>query len=356
VKSRTFFTVYFLDCIYYLFERLKKPLPRIFMSRKIKVLSIDGGGIRGIIPALVLAHIEELTGRPISESFDLIAGTSTGGILSLGLTKPDANGKPQYRARDLIKFYEEDGQRVFTRSFWRRVYTIENLLEERYTPYGIESVLDKYFGEARLKDAITEVLITSYEIERRISFFFKSSNARIGPSHDFSMSDVARATSAAPTYFEPAKLLKSDGSDYYALVDGGIFANNPAMCAYVEAKSMFPDAEEILVVSLGTGEQVKRLPYDDAKRWGLAQWARPMLGVVFDGVSDTVDYQLKKLLPPTSKGLMRYHRFQTRLDLGGDEMDDTSPQNLRFLRLLAEDMILQRSFEFELLAKQLLVD
>ena len=321
------------------------------MPNLMKVLSIDGGGIRGIIPAMILTEIEKRTGKPIAELFDLIAGTSTGGILALGLTKPDPSGtKPQYTAEDGIKLYETEGSRIFSRSIWHKIHSVWSVEEEKYPSDGIESVLNEYFGDARLKDARTEVLITSYEIERRIPFFFRSTRARDPqkPGYDFPMWQVARATSAAPTYFEPIKIETDDRSDYYALIDGGVFANNPAMCAFAEAKIMYRDADEFLIVSLGTGELTRPLPYDEAKGWGLRQWAQPIIGVIFDGVSDTVDYQLEQLLPAT-----RYFRFQTRLNEGNDDLDDASRTNIRALKLQAEDIIRKKSQDLDNLCRQL---
>ncbi len=319
----------------------------------IKVLSIDGGGIRGVIPAMVLAEIERLTEQPVASLFHLIAGTSTGGILALGLTKPDLHGKPEYSARQLVGLYEKEGERIFSTTVWQKFRGLGNLLEEKYPSEGVESVLHEYFGEARLKDAVADVLITAYETERRIPWLFKSSNAKAKEGYDFPMRLVARATSAAPTYFEPLKLDASDPGDYYSLIDGGVYANNPAMCAYVEARTAFPDAGEILLVSLGTGELTRPLKYDDLKGWGLAHWAQPVLNVVFDGVSSTVDYQLRQLLPVSPDGAKRYYRFQTRLDPSTDDMDNASHDNVRALKLLAESLMRDRADELKKLCARL---
>lgn len=304
------------------------------MGRFAKILAIDGGGIRGVIPAMVLAEIERRTQRPISELFDLIAGTSTGGILALGVTKPGADGKPTYSADQLISIYEQDGDKIFATSPWHRLRALGNLLEQRYPSSGVEEVLHNYFGETRLGDAIKPVLITAYEIERREPFFFKSYRA----DRNFPMWLVARATSAAPTYFEPAKLDLAGPEERFVLVDGGVFANNPALCAHVEAKDKFADADDILVVSLGTGQTTRPIHYEEAHRWGLAMWAQPLLGVVFDGVSDTVDYQLQILCKKES-GVARYYRFQTELAYANDDMDDASDRNIRDLKRTAEDLV-----------------
>src|SRR5579864_6405026 len=216
----------------------------------VRILAIDAGGIRGIIPAIVLAYIERATGRSIAKLFDLVAGTSTGGILALGLTIPKTAGAPLYSAQGFVEMYEHEGRRIFSRSLWRRIIACDNLTEERYSAAGIEAVLADYFGDSRLADAVTDVLVTSYEIERSFPFFFKSSNARERRDYDFPARLVARATSAAPTYFEPTKLSAGATDDYYTLIDGGVFANNPAACALVEARTTHPGAGDFLVVSI----------------------------------------------------------------------------------------------------------
>lgn len=167
---------------------------------------------------MVLASLEERAQKPIAQLFDLIAGTSTGGILALALTKPNPVGKPQYSARRLIQLYEKEGERIFPQSIFTRLRMLEN---EKFPASGIEGVLNDYFGETRLSRALTEVLVTSYEIEQRRPYFFKRSKAIADPERrDFLMKHVARATSAAPTYFEPLKLPTKDITDYYALIDG----------------------------------------------------------------------------------------------------------------------------------------
>ncbi|MBD1831436.1 patatin-like phospholipase family protein [Cyanobacteria bacterium FACHB-472] len=321
------------------------------MSRLIKVLSIDGGGIRGIIPAMILAEIEQITSKPIAELFHLIAGTSTGGILALGLTKPNGGGKPEHPAANLVRLYEKEGSRIFPQSNFTK---LKNLQDEKYPSDGIERVLEEYFGETMIGEALTEILIPSYDIELRRPYFFKRTKARKNPKcHNFYMKKVARATSAAPTYFEPLKLETNDLTDYYALIDGGVFANNPAMCAYVQAKSNYPDAIDFLIVSIGTGELTTILPYEKVKDWGLLQWAQPIIHVTFDGVSDTVHYQLKQLLPPV-RDQRRYYRFQTRLTERGDHMDDASKENIRALKLQAESIINDNEENLQMLSNQLL--
>ncbi len=298
-----------------------------------RILSIDGGGIRGIIPAVVLDEIERIAGRPVAELFDLIAGTSTGGIMACALATPDLAGRPKYTAKDLVRFYEEKGPEIFQRSPWHTFVSLDGWVEEKYPTHHVERELMHFYGIAHFSSALVPLLVPAYEIERRISFFFKSHRAAVDASYDYPMWQVARATSAAPAYFEPARVTAVTG-ETYALIDGGTFANNPAMCALVEAMSYFHADREILVVSLGTGKQDRPIPYERASRWGKAGWAPRILDVMMDGIGDTVDYQLRQLLDNE-----HYFRFQTELTLADDDMDDVSPVNLLRLREQGERLV-----------------
>jgi patatin-like phospholipase/acyl hydrolase len=319
----------------------------------IKILSIDGGGIRGIIPAMLLAEIEKRTQRPIARLFDLIAGTSTGGILALGLSIPKTPPAPLYAASQLLEMYVRDGNRIFSRGLPHKAVACGNLRRAKYPATGIEQVLLEYFGNSRLSDAATDVLITSYEIERSFPFFFRSAIARERSDYDFPAREVARATSAAPTYFEPMKLPTGTFTDHYTLVDGGVFANNPAACALVEARTTQPDATDFLIVSLGTGELTCCLPYEQTKNWGALRWAASVLDVVFDGLSRTVDYQLRQLLPGTSADCKRYYRFQTTLDSHNHRLDNASPENITALKALAFNLVERESANLDQLCQEL---
>jgi hypothetical protein len=293
------------------------------------ILSIDGGGIKGIIPALVLAEIERRTGKPVCQMFDLIAGSSTGGILALLLSvrlTPTVQDRPAYSAQDLYDFYDKRGKEIFSGSLWRNFSSLAGLADEKYDHGTIEKVLSDYMGNSYMGDGLAKVLVTAYDIEARSPYFFKSWKF---PGSNTPMAVAARATSAAPTYFEPVKV-----KDGCALVDGGVYSNNPAMCAYAEARRMWPDETEFVVLSLGCGEHTRPIHYSDAKNWGLAKWAVPILNVVFDGQSDAVAYQLTQILGDN------HIRIQGRLDIASDDMDDASAANRAALKQEAEKIIL----------------
>jgi predicted acylesterase/phospholipase RssA len=319
------------------------------MASIFRILCIDGGGIRGIIPALVLAEIEDRTGRPIHQLFDLIAGTSTGGILALGLMKPGKRRRAQYTAKGLVQFYEKEGGRIFSRSLLHQVLSVGNLLDKKYQSEPIETVLEEYFGDALLSEALQNVLLTSYDIERREAVFARSYRAKTNDDYDFLMRDLCRATSAAPTYFEPKYI--ENKSAHYALIDGGVFANNPAMCALVDAIREFKKGlDEIFMVSLGTGNHAPPLDYEKVKNWGVISWAQPILSVVFHGVSDTVHYQTRQIFNEEGKP-NRYYRLQIELSEGVSGLDNVA--NISELTRMAKTLIKERDAEIDAICKAL---
>src|SRR6267143_695583 len=165
----------------------------------ISVLSIDGGGIRGMIPAAFLNRLEQRTGHRVSELFDYVAGTSTGGILALGLgaNRPGCNSP--YTAEQLVRLYKTEGGRIFSRSLLHFARALDNLNGPRFPEYGIDEVLKRYFGDTRLKDARTNVVVSAYAIERRRPFFFRSWQAIDIPTTRSSSSPSAPATRTGPS-------------------------------------------------------------------------------------------------------------------------------------------------------------
>jgi uncharacterized protein len=296
----------------------------------VRVLAIDGGGIRGLIPALVLAEVERRSGRPVHELFDLIAGTSTGGILACALCAPDP-----LAAERVVTLYEEEGPQIFDRSVWQRIRTAEGLLDEKYDSAALDDALRRYLGDKRLAATRPDLVVPTYDMSEPGPYFFKTRSAREDPAEDALLSTVARSTSAAPTYFEPLPV------DERALVDGGVFAVNPAMSAYAEVQRFNP-GEEVVLLSLGTGQRTRMRRFADIEDWGLVEWARPILDVVFDGISDAVDYQLRHAL-----GDGRYWRLQVELTRASDDLDDASEENLRDLRGHAEELIAERSADID---------
>lgn len=311
-----------------------------------RVLALDGGGIRGLIPAQVLDEIEKHMDRPVSALFDLVAGTSTGGILALGLTKPDANGKPQFTAQDMCNLYLTEGTTIFPHSMFQEVKSLHGLMDARYPAEPLEQLLSQRFGDTMLSKALTEVVIPSYDLSGPGPFFFKREYAQDESQNwDVRMALVARATSAAPTYFDPAVVPSADGHGAHALVDGGTFANNPTVSGYVDALRLKGEIKRVVVVSIGTGLPPQTpgsgpipIAADDVGGFGLAKWARPILEVVLDGVPKAVEYQMN-VMQGAAPSALGYYRLQSDLPTASHALDDPSAGNCAKLVADAKTLI-----------------
>lgn len=308
--------------------------------RAMRVLAIDGGGIRGMIPAVVLAELERRAQRPIAELFDLIAGTSTGGILAAALTVPGDDGKPRLSAAEVVTHYQQLGPRVFSRSLRRRVTSADGLLDARYDSAGLRRALADELGGALLSQTLTDVVLTAYDLEERRAVFFRTWRAQQDRAQDFVLADAVLATASAPTYFAPARVASLAGGRVGTLVDGGVFAVNPSMCALAEV-ALMGRLDEVRVVSLGTGSKTDPIPFQRARGWGRLEWAQPILDVVFDGAADTVDFQAEHLLPAGS-----YHRFQPELPRG-IELDDARPETIAELHAIGAQLVRDRSDDLD---------
>ncbi|MEJ1934928.1 patatin-like phospholipase family protein, partial [Nostoc sp. NIES-2111] len=349
-------------------------------SPKYKILAIDGGGIRGIIPAFLLAEIERRTQKPIFSLFDLICGTSSGGILALGLTKPrlntdvsDNSPVAEYTAEDLIQLFIEYGVEIFYEPLFERILgPLEDIfLQPKYPSKSKQEILKQYFGDSLLENSLKEVFVTSYDIEQRLPIFFTNQLEKQEVESKkfrklcagFSLLDAALATSATPTYFAPHRIASVQNTNgFYTLIDGGVFANNPAHLAILEAqinskrqanKTLNP--EDILVVSLGTGSLTSAYPYNEVKNWGLLQWGRPLLNIVFDSGSEVVSGELERLFESSDKAAKSYYyRFQALLDGDVEEIDNIKLKNTRQLQTIAHRLISESSQQIDELCRLLL--
>lgn len=327
-----------------------------FPAQTIRILALDGGGIRGILSARLLQEIEQRTGKPAAQLFHLIAGTSIGGITACGLLKGVS-------AKALGDLYAAKGGEIFSQSLWRTVTTLDNLAGPKYAPTALETVLKQELGETWLSETRgAELLVASYCIRlpkpvpldsgtvrtTRMPYLFKTWKARgtfldqgdEAQALDFRLREIARATSAAPTYFPPAMITNNKG-ETYAMVDGGVFANNPAMCALASARRLYGDrAARFLLVSLGTGSLERSIDPEQAEKWGEVSWLHPILNILMDGNADTVGYEADQELGDDH---VRFD-ISTGTDPNADtavneDFDCATKDNIARIELLAKRLI-----------------
>ncbi|UXP31644.1 patatin-like phospholipase family protein [Reichenbachiella agarivorans] len=303
-----------------------------------RILSIDGGGIRGIIPGQIIVEIEKEFRIQVSDYFDLVAGTSTGGILACAYLCPDGKSKkPKFSAEQVVDLYFDRGDEIFDIPTFHKIKTMGGILDEKYPADGIEDALKDYFGDVWLSNLLKPTVITSYDIKNRKGHFFYQHKA-VADEYNFKVKDVCRATSAAPTYFECEKVTSKSGEDY-PLIDGGVFVNNPALVAYAEGRELFDinkrkaKAEDMKILSLGTGYTHKTYHYSKARNYGMAEWVQPIIDIMMSGSAEVADYQLRKIYDTTPQP-KQYLRLDG--DLKGSsvdpEMDCATHQNMKALK------------------------
>jgi uncharacterized protein len=317
-----------------------------------RVLAIDGGGIRGIIPATVLVDLERrLAPRSLASVFDLIVGTSTGGIIALGLTVPEGD-RPRHPAERLLELYLSAGETIFPgggpiplpRSAWVREGA-------RYSVAGLEEALDRVLGETPLTAALTGVVVTSYDFAYGEPVML-SSRPELGDISDVTMVVAARATSAAPMFFKPQ--IVRDGDRERMLVDGGVYVNSPALLGYLLGRQAAArDDVPLVLVSLGTGVRPPRTPLPVAERTQLrdtSSLARALLEAVATGGGRLANLLLARLADGDS---LRYWRLQTTVGPCSFTMDDSSPENVACLHRRARELVSEKDEELAAIAHAL---
>ena len=265
---------------------------------KCQILSIDGGGIKGLFSAAVLAAIEEDLGIRITDHFDLIVGTSTGGIIALGLGAG-------LRPREIVSFYVQEGPKIFAQSTWK---SCSHYWSAKHDVDPLRSALKKCVGDKRLGDCEKRLVIPSLNLDRNEVYLFKTPHhPRLKRDWKVPLWKVALATSAAPTYFPSCTEV-----DRIRLVDGGLWANNPTMVGIVEAMSLLnADRNSISTLSIGCTNSIKNNPHS-LDQGGLWQWKSAAIDVAMCGQSHGIQGQAQLLLgadnairlnPPVTPGL-----------------------------------------------------
>jgi patatin-like phospholipase/acyl hydrolase len=364
------------------------------------ILSLDGGGIRGIVAAKMLSLIEKQINKPLNEYFQLITGTSTGSILAAAI----ASGRT---SEEIVDLYKQQSSTIFP---YRKRFSLQRLplilkhgiSAPKFSEKGLVRVLQSVFGETKLFDiAAPLLLIISFDTIEREPIFFKSWRHDKGYGN-VPLWEVCVCSASAPTYFPAHKLdrringtaqggyseaiILDDGAasvdniynnttisiidgtgssqtrkikkyvgltrtctiypawdkvpdntsiysikSQYSAIDGGVAANNPSSCAIAEALRLGYPIQDIRVLSIGTGERTRIIPFEQAQHWGLIQWAQPLIGILFDGSSEIYEYITKQIAH------QRILRLQFKLDreLTGkrlsDDIDDVTPENINNL-------------------------
>lgn len=299
-------------------------------DRPFRILSIDGGGVRGIVPAVMLEQIEEQLQRPIHEVFDMVAGSSTGGIIALSLATGSltAADEPNYTAEEVVDLYINNSVDIFSASWTHKLSTMGGLLGPKYETTGLRNMLEQKLGNTMLSQTLIPTLITGYHIEGESGVEFFSEDAKKYPKDkDCLLTEVGLATAAAPIYFESVDVNYAWGT-LKSVADGGIYKQNPALLAYLNAKKI-NQGRKIEVYSLGTGSYSSEELDAQFKGRGLLQWLTRIMGHLTIGGTEADDTVLHRLL--NEDGEENYFRLNVHLSADHSKMDDSSEENLKYL-------------------------
>ncbi|XP_031493302.1 patatin-like protein 2 [Nymphaea colorata] len=340
-------------------------------GKMVTILSIDGGGVRGIIPGTILnfleAQLQELDGENarIADYFDVIAGTSTGGLVAAMIVAPGADNRPLYAAKDIVPFYLENCPKIFPQSngpLSKEKELISAFAGPKYDGRYLHKLIKDKLEDTKLNQTLTNVVIPTFDIKLLQPTIFSSCRLKDDPAKDALLSDICIGTSAAPTYL-PAyefetKDEKGETLRSFNLVDGGVAANNPTLVAVSEVSreifqqnpNFFPvkptDYGKFLVISLGTGAAKKEGKYsaESAAKWGVLGWllngqSSPLIDTFTHASNDMVDFHLSVVFQALNSE-KNYLRIQDDT-LSGDtsSVDISTKENLENLVKVGEALL-----------------
>ncbi|PON84335.1 Patatin-related protein [Trema orientale] len=291
-------------------------------GKLITVLSIDGGGIRGIIPGVLLEYLESqlqiLDGKDarLADYFDVISGTSTGGLITSMLASPNSQNRPLFAAKDIVPFYLEHAPKIFPQSsgiFGSIVNSVHDTTGPKYDGKYLHSLVKQLLGTTRLHEVLTNVVVPTFDIKKLQPTIFSSYRAPAGKALDVQLADIGIATSAAPTYLPSHYFTNQDKEGKtreFNLIDGGVAANNPSFVAISEvtkqialknpgfdSKTRAMDYTRFLVISVGTGSNKNEQKYNAklSATWGPLSWiyyngSTPIIDVFSEASVDMVNY------------------------------------------------------------------
>ncbi|XP_010548411.1 PREDICTED: patatin-like protein 3 isoform X2 [Tarenaya hassleriana] len=348
-------------------ERRLSCLPPSY-GRLVTILSIDGGGIRGIIPGVILSHLEsmlqELDGEDarLVDYFDVISGTSTGGLITAMLSAPSKDGRPLFSAKDIVPFYVNHSPKIFpqTRGICGWVENVIRVIRgPKYNGKYLHKLIRGFLGDMKLSQTLTDIVVPCFDIKKLQPVIFSSYQTSCNQVLDAKLSDICIGTSAAPTYFPAYRFTNEDNQEKqheFNLIDGGVTANNPIIKKNPKMGDISPlDYTRFLVISLGTGSIRNQEKYNAtmASKWGLISWifsdgSTPILDCYSEAIHDMVDYQSSVVFQAlrSEKNYLRIDDDTLKGDLGSVDM--STDKNMKGLVEVGEALLKKRVCRIDL--------
>jgi len=333
---------------------------------KFRILSIDGGGLRGVVPLTILKKIEEkIAPKKIWEYFDFIAGTSTGGLITCAITLKDFQNpnSSKYTLDDIMEVYVKRGKEIFPKYnfFQKLVHNVSDIFNPSFSDKGIAKVFGDVLGDARMNDCLKPIMLSTYDLANNLPLFFKSNESKYDPTLNAKLYDICRATSAGPSYlpsysFKYPKNIPIENEERNC-IDGGVYVNNPSMAALAEFSRnhqyyLTPteqpyefDLRKVFVLSIGTGTYSAPISTKESKKGGELYWAKAISDIMMRGVNRTTDYEMTEVMPTGN-----YLRFNISIDSAEhSNMANSSAETTQYLIKATQEQIINQAKEMKLL-------
>lgn len=318
------------------------------------ILSLDGGGIRGVMTTRMLSWVEEqfqqASGNKdtrLIDFFDFFIGTSTGGLMASCYLIPDDEGsRPKYSAKDVEELYVNFGDKIFSLNLWEKVSRGHAITSAKYPADSIEQILNDRFGDLQLSQLLRPCIITSYDMYSNKRLLFRQHRASKSADDNFYVRDICRATTSAPTYFPPC-LIKSMGGKEYLCIDGGVLGANPVLFGYTELRRVDSNASAagMKLLSLSTGNYADDYDEKEVKGWGKFEWYRPLVNIMTNNNISNSDFQMEMIFRDSPENYMRVDPTFDRQELS--RIDLASAENIQELQKVADNYIKAHKKELE---------
>jgi uncharacterized protein len=314
--------------------------PKIPEGQPILILSVDGGGVRGLIPAIMIDAMEQHLKIPITQVVDVFAGTSAGAIVTGLLNVPDESGAQKFSAAQGIKLSGQMIRDIFKNTAFRSVRTLGGLAGAKYSAKPLESLLQHYIGNVSMSYSLKPLVITSFDLQRNEVFNFSTRHAMTWPEmFNLPVRMAIRASTAAPTYFKPFGCRLRSGSEL-RLTDGGVMAMTPELFALAEAETLYP-GRSYIVVSLSTGlhKAQNRLKVQGSAAGSLPGMLRPLINATLDGQISASEHIMK------SRKDVTYYRISVNVPKECSALDNASVKNMQCLTTIANQVVATPYFQ-----------
>lgn len=235
------------------------------------ILCINGGGVRGIIPLIIIKELNKY--RNVLEKIDIVSGSSIGAIICCCLIIPDDknNNIPKYNIENIIELFKNLIKKIFNISWYNRINPYYGLIKSKYDDQIINDILNDIFGELKVKDLLKEIIIPSYDIKNNNPIIFTTKK-----HGDILIRDILRSTTAAPTYFNPYEM-KIDNIEM-KLIDGGVVDNNTSRISLIHELKEY-DKKDINILNLGTGY----IKIEEINKYGILYWLPNIINILMNG-------------------------------------------------------------------------